>query len=131
MKNKMHILRVGQPASIREVEFKIKAVSRSKVLQIYREEDLEEGAPGPGYEQLAALINPIVGGELEHVSVLWNDRPADMFVHETGVLEGLPRNVEATAIYRANWLKLHPRWNPEALNWIAGTAVVFEQRVWF
>jgi hypothetical protein len=67
----------------------------------------------------------------EHVSVLFKGAPADMFVDETGVLKGLPRNEAATAIYRANWLKQHPEQDPEALPHIAGTAVVTGRRIWF
>ena len=116
----MHILRVGQPAEVREVEFKAN----------------REDYDGPGYEQLRELIEPVLGGPLEHVSVLWNGERADMFVDELGHVElttrdPLPRNDEATAIYRANWLKQHPGTDPETLAWIAGTAILFRVRVWF
>ena len=53
-----------------------------------------------------------------------------MFVNETGIVKKLPRNDEATRLYRANWLKRHPKDDPESLPYIAGAAVVFEERVW-
>lgn len=85
----------------------------------------------PGYRNIAALVNPIIGLPLEHVSVLYNDKPADMFVNEEGLLTGLPRNEKATAIYRAATLKRHPKADPEKFPFIVGPAVLFEQRVWF
>lgn len=86
----------------------------------------------PGFDALSDLINPIVGGNLEHVSVLYTDKRRDMFVHDSGLIDGLPRNDAATAIYRANWLKRYPKADPETLHIIAGTAVLFPDRqVWF
>ena len=130
MKTKMHILRVGQPAEIRDVEF---TIPKDGPKDVYPDEQR-----GPGFLQLQRLIEPLLGdGEpLEHVSVLWNDRHADMFVSELGhqaltTRPPLPINREATAIYRANWLKQHPGESPDALPTIAGTAILFERRVWF
>jgi hypothetical protein len=120
----MHILRVGQPVEVREVEFKDR-------------KNLEPGDDGPGYDQLKAFIEPLLdGAPLEHVSVLWNGKPADMFVDELGRLElttrpPLPRNEEATTIYRAAALRREPERDPESMPFIAGTAILFEQRVWF
>jgi hypothetical protein len=69
--------------------------------------------------------------DMEHVSVLFQDQHADMFVDERGVIDGLPRNDLATAIYRENWMRQHPDNDPESLPHIAGTAVVFHgRRVW-
>ena len=67
---------------------------------------------------------------MEHVAVLYQDRPADMFVDEIGAIKSLPRNEAATAIYRANWLKQHPRTDPESLDAIYGPAVLFHRIVW-
>jgi hypothetical protein len=126
MKTTITILRVGQPAEEREVEFKER--DRSK---------LAPGDDGPGYDQLRQLIEPLLDGEpLEHVGVLWEGKRRDMFVSELGhvTLEArgpLPRNEEATAIYRANWLRGHPETDPESLAFIAGTAILFDERVWF
>lgn len=87
----------------------------------------------PGYEAIRALVEPILGPGrfLERVAVLHEGERTDMCVDETGHLYGLPRNEKATAIYRANWLSQHPDCSPEALPWIAGTAVLFSRRVWF
>jgi len=90
----------------------------------------------PGYDLLRTIIEPHLDGKrLEHVSVLFNRRALDMFVDETGLLDGLPRNETATAIYRAANLagrsSAPPVADPEMLNFIAGTAVLFMRRVWF
>jgi len=96
------------------------------------EERFAELESDPGFYPLRDLINPIVGGNLEHVSVLYADKPRDMFVHDSGLIEGFLRNDAATAIYRANWLKRYPKTDPETLHIIAGTAVLFPDRqVWF
>ncbi|QGY05566.1 hypothetical protein MMSR116_29465 [Methylobacterium mesophilicum SR1.6/6] len=84
----------------------------------------------PGLAELRDVLEPILGGRLEHVAVLHEGRRADMFVHEDGHGEGLPRNEAATAIYRASWLERHPADPPETLPWIAGPAVVFGRTVW-
>ncbi len=87
----------------------------------------------PDYQVIKTLMLPIIEGAEypEHVSVLFQDRSTDMFVDETGVLKGLPRNEVATAIYRTAWLKAHPNGNPESLPHIAGIAVVTGRRIWF
>jgi hypothetical protein len=87
----------------------------------------------PGYDRIKALISPLLdGAPLEHVTVLYEDRRADMFVDEKGHVkaEPLQRNDRATEIYRANWLKHHPKDDPETLPWIAGVAVLFDRIVW-
>ena len=56
-------------------------------------------------------------------------RAADMFVDETRDHQRVRRN-EATRLYRANWLKRHPKDDPESLPYIACAAAVFEERVW-
>ncbi len=112
MKTRMHILRPGQPAETRDVELRTR----------------DGDVPWPA---LRALIERALdGAALEHVTVLWQDRRADMFVDEIGVLKDLPYNEEATAIYRANWLAQHPATEPEALPFIAGPAVLFDDIVW-
>lgn len=91
----------------------------------------------PGYKQLALIIDPLVDGNLEHVSVLADFAGGDkfthldMFVNDVGVLDGLPRNEAATTIYRRNWMLAHPKDNPDDLPHIAGTAVLLDRRVWF
>lgn len=87
----------------------------------------------PDYFQLKAVIQPIIGerNDFERVNVLNNGGYTDMFVDENGLLKGLPLNTKASAIYRANWLKQHPKVDPESLPPIVGTAVLFSRRVWF
>lgn len=124
MKNTIYIFRVGQPNETRDVVFKDR-------------DNLEPGDDGPGYDQLRLLIEPLLDGEpMEHVSVLWAGKRADMFASELGCMAlktrgPLPRNEEATSIYRANWLSRHPDCEPESLPFIAGTAILFDKRVWF
>jgi hypothetical protein len=85
----------------------------------------------PGYERLRGLLVPILGGDLEHVSVLYCGNRSDMFVHGEGHLIGLRRNPLATTIYRTIALRREPSRDPESLPWIVGHAVLFERRVWF
>ncbi|WP_336801667.1 hypothetical protein [Kaistia sp. MMO-174] len=86
----------------------------------------------PGYRLLRDLLTPLLdGARFEHVAVLHQDEPADMFVDEFGALNGLPRNEAATKIYRNNWLTMHPGTPPDDLPAIYGTAVLFARRVWF
>lgn len=86
----------------------------------------------PTLQTLRSLIVPhLNGGDLEQVGVLHNGKGTDMFVDEEGLLKRLPRNDKATAIYRAHYLKQNPGVEPEQLGFIAGTAVIFDRRVWF
>jgi hypothetical protein len=86
----------------------------------------------PGYDRIRMLIEPLLeGAHLEHVSVLHEGRRADMFVDDEGRLKHLPRNEEATAIYRAAALSREPDRDPETIPFIAGTAILFDRRVWF
>lgn len=64
----------------------------------------------PGFHRLDALLRPLLDGK-----------------H----LDGLPRNEAATPIYRNNWLRQHPKDEPESLPAIYGPAVLFNRRVWF
>ena len=79
-KTTMTIMRPGQPTESRDVEL----------------------LDRPNFDELDRLIKPLLnGGHVEHVYVLWQDKRADMFVDEDGHAKMLPRNEEATAIYRA------------------------------
>ena len=92
----------------------------------------------PTLDQIKVLVEPIVGGSLEHVRVLnpisveadelTDEDYLDMFVDEVGVGRKL-RNDAATGIYRANWLRANGG-DPEDMPWIAGTAIVFNRRIW-
>lgn len=98
-----------------------------------RTERLVDLSAEPRYGEIRAAIRSLlVLGKAfpEHVTVLHEGTRADMFVHEDGHGEGLPRNEAATAIYRAAWLRDHPADDPETLPWIAGPAVIFDRIVW-
>lgn len=92
----------------------------------------------PGYDRIKTLIEPIVGGPLEHVAVLADFaggikfKRADMFVNELGhvLKDPLPRNEAATVIYRRNALLNLGYTDLENISWIAGPAVLFERIVW-
>lgn len=98
-----------------------------------REEFSVELPKEPGYERLKEIVEPHLDGNLmERVRVLRDDGEyTDMFVDDAGLLKGLPRNEEATRIYRNNWLVQHPGTDPETLSPIVGTAVLFDRPVWF
>lgn len=96
----------------------------------------------PGYHRLAEIIEPLLGGaSLEQVSVLADFdggtkfEPLDMFVDGEGLLKNLPRNKVATEHYRrANQMgksSAPKARDPEMLSYIAGTAILFDRRVWF
>lgn len=92
----------------------------------------------PGYAALRQLLAPLLDkGPLERVAVLAdfdggdNFEPTDMFVDENGHLKSLPRNEDATAIYRRAALLRHPEIDPESIPFIVGPAVLFSRRVWF
>lgn len=88
----------------------------------------------PEYDELASVIATALDLEpleFEHVYILLNGEPGDMFVHERGKLIGLPRNEAATRIYRANTLAREPGTDPEHLDYIVGPAIVFSRRIWF
>ena len=70
----------------------------------------------PGLDALRAAVEPLLyGGRLEHVSVVHEGRPTDMFVGENSAFVGNVRNDKATKIYRASWMGQHPKDDPETL----------------
>jgi hypothetical protein len=98
--------------------------------------------PGPEntrklLDALQAHIEPIVGGNMEHVNVFWRfgpegeNRYLDMFVNDVGKVEGLPVNIIATVVYhnnlRVHQPELHEHYGDD---YIAGPAVLFERKVW-
>lgn len=97
------------------------------------EEHTVELPLAPSLDQLRAIILPVLGkgNWPQRVAVLHNARRTDMFVDEDGLLRGLPRNEAATAIYRANWLAMHPGTEPESLAYVVGDVVLFSRPVWF
>jgi hypothetical protein len=95
----------------------------------------------PSLKALHEIIDPLLnGGDLEHVNVLAAFDPGaevqhlDMFVDEIGIVKGLPRNDRATVIYRQATMLgrtgIPAPVDPETLDFIAGTAVLFDRRVW-
>jgi hypothetical protein len=84
----------------------------------------------PGYICIRDLVEPILKADLEHVTVLYKDKRADMFVDDTGSLKRLPVNKAATAIYRAAYLRRHPKTDPETMPAIHGAAILFDRIVW-
>jgi hypothetical protein len=98
----------------------------------------------PGYDRIKKLVEPLIEGPIEHVTVLDPSKidadeidpradRRDLFVDELGHVRKTgpkPRNDAATTIYRANWMRMHPTQDPESLPFIAGTAVLFDRIVW-
>jgi len=90
------------------------------------------------FSSVRRKVQEIIGATepIEHVNILGPDGNArDMFVSELGHVrlstrEPFPRNEAATTLYRAASLARLPGQDPERLPWIAGTAVVFDQKVW-
>ncbi|MBB76609.1 MAG: hypothetical protein CMJ75_19050 [Planctomycetaceae bacterium] len=103
-------------------------ILRADGTQLHQSIDLPEE---PGYDALRAIVEPVINGHFEHARVSYEGQLASMFVDESGLLNGLPRNERATEIYRAYWLSKHPGTNPESLSYIAGDVVLFTRNVWF
>jgi hypothetical protein len=90
----------------------------------------------PGYKLLCGVILPHLravraAAHLEHVRVLFDDRPADMFVDDCGAIAELPVNPVATAIYQTAWRRRFPLTGEDTLHSIHGAAVIFRRQVWF
>ena len=81
-----------------------------------------------GYDQIKAIVEPILKQRLEHVSVLWQGKRADMFVGDESALDDLPVNRLATEIYHAAGKQRGA--NMAGAPVIYGPAVVFDQIVW-
>jgi hypothetical protein len=89
------------------------------------------------FAALDAAIKPLIGGairHIEHVSVLFRDRPSDMFVDEDSAqfIAGrppLPVNEAATLIYHENSRRRGADLTDAPC--IHGVAVVCLTRVWF
>jgi hypothetical protein len=92
----------------------------------------------PGYPEIRDLVRLLIPGceHIEHVSVLadfnggLDFRRSDMFVDEDGHAKRLPRNENATIIYRRNALMHQGVKDAETLSWIVGTAVLFQRTIW-
>lgn len=85
----------------------------------------------PGLGRLRLIVEPMLyGGTLEHVSVLHDGKPTDLFICEGSSFVGNVRNDKATEIYRASWLSHYPKAPPETLPAIYGPAVIVDRQVW-
>lgn len=87
----------------------------------------------PSSVQLHEIVDPLIGTrDMERVNVFWEGAYTDMFVDGASFHKGLPRNEQATRIYRNNWLThKDPKADPESLPAIYGPAVLFSRKVWF
>jgi hypothetical protein len=96
----------------------------------------------PRAEELDRVVCPLLGhaAGLRHVPVLWSKQPdsppspRDLFVDDLALIKRLPRNDRATAIFYQRYLSEHTKADPERLmrdRYLAGPAVLFEERVWF
>jgi hypothetical protein len=82
----------------------------------------------PIHEELFDLVEPHLGGASPmHIRVLcpYTNVWTDMFIDNMAALKRLPRNEEATKIFRNGYLAKRPNDDPEKLPYIAGPAVVF------
>src|SRR5258708_1352178 len=70
----------------------------------------------PGYDLLMSTLKAMLpGADPEHVNVFWENKYTDMFVDDVGKLKELPRNEQATAIYRNNWMVHRQGVEPESM----------------
>lgn len=91
----------------------------------------------PGFKSLDSIVRPMIGGRcknIEHVSVLYKDKPHDMFVDDEGalVVNGripLQRNEVATSIYHA--YSISKGRDMSQAPHIHGVAVIATRKVWF
>jgi len=93
-------------------------------------------AKQPSFNEFAFIAPLLRCAHFEHVSVLFEGEPRDMFVDEVGALTSRPINPLATVLYHQNtmWRHLsvgHPL-KPGDLTSIHGPAIFFPtRRVWF
>lgn len=100
---------------------------------IYRADGTKEDGevdwpPAPGFDLINNFICPIVKGPMEHVSVSYRGKRADMFIDEMGHIraeEGV-LNVEATKIYRTYAISQ----GKANEHYIVNDVVVFDRIVW-
>jgi hypothetical protein len=94
---------------------------------------IDDETPQKALAGVKAIVLDVIGRDsvMEHVRVWYDGKYRDMFVDELGHEKGLPRNENATGIYRANELvHAKPPPKPEALPFIVGPAVLFAKSVW-
>lgn len=81
---------------------------------------VEMSAP-PTLQQLRNAVEPILRAPMMHLAV----ELGSMFVDDIAFTKGLPRNEQATAVYRAATLHAMPGILAETLPFISGPAVLF------
>jgi hypothetical protein len=102
-------------------------------------EVIDIASPPKDFAAIKVIMKPLLDigmkAGFEHVTVWHDGKRTDMFVDEDGHAKLLHRNDAATEIYRAATMAgktgaAIPD-DPETLPWIAGDAVLFDERVWF
>lgn len=97
---------------------------------------VEELDRGKDWTKEREFIRGVVGGDLEHVTVLYQDQIRDMFVNECGSgvhgHERLAPNARASLIY---WTatcqgRTSAPFEPRTGPLIHGTAVLYEEVIW-
>ena len=86
----------------------------------------------PALDDLRKLTRPILECvHDEHVYVLYQGKPLDMFIDEMSALRRLPVNEAATEIYHAGMRAADPGIDLTDAAVIFGTAILFTRQVWF
>lgn len=138
MKTTLHVIPVDGPIETREVTFKTSQPSTDALhklidpllgdlpARMIRLKDLEVDIPMPAYQVRMERVLVFVGETHE------TGHYADMFVDEFGAdPKRLPVNERATRIYNNNWLVHRPGEPFPHDGMVHGTAVLFDDRVWF
>jgi hypothetical protein len=85
----------------------------------------------PSWALLRSIVEPHLGGALMQPVCVLNPSKTDkflsMFIDESALLKGLPRNEEASAYYHAAYLFDDPNVDIGKLPWVAGAAVLFNR----
>jgi len=87
----------------------------------------------PSLAAVRAIVEPhLDGGVAERVRILKpgdDDKVVDLFIDEAHRWKRLPRNIEATRLYRRAWMVEHPDDDAEKLAFICGPAVVADRQL--
>jgi hypothetical protein len=86
----------------------------------------------PEEEEIRGVVEPMLGGfTTTLVKVLDEGKAREMFVDELATPKELPRNERATKLYRDFLSERFPDVARDDMPHIAGTAIVFDEQVWF
>lgn len=92
---------------------------------------VEELPTDPSCEAVREIVERhLANKQMEHVLILVDGEPRDMFVDEIAEMKGHHANSLATAIYRADWLSKHPERAAKSLPVVYGVAVIFDNLIW-